>query len=100
MREPIHPDETLREGLDALGVSVAELVRRIDVPTNRITGILNGQRAIAGDTALRLGRFFGISGEFLPNLQKLNELRLAEEKSGAAVARLPLDTGSDPQAAG
>jgi len=96
MREPIHPGETLREDLDALGMGAAELARRIKVPTNRITGILNGQRTITGDTALRLGRFFGTSGEFWLNLQKLYELRLAEERNGAAIARLPtLDTGAD-----
>ena len=101
MREPIHPGETLRDDLDALGMSAAELARRIEVPTNRITGILNGRRAITGDTALRLGRFFGTTGEFWLNLQKLYELRLAEEKNGAAIARLPvLDTGTDLQPAG
>ena len=87
-RDPIHPGETLREDLDALGMSAAELARRIEVPTNRITGILNGRRAVTGDTALRLGRFFGTSGEFWLNLQKLCELRLAERKNGAEVARL------------
>jgi len=101
MREPIHPGETLREDLDALGMSAAELARRIDVPTNRVTGILNGRRAVTGDTALRLGRFFGTSGEFWLNLQKLYELRLAEERNGAAISRLPvLDAGADLPAAG
>ena len=89
MRDPIHPGETLREDLDALGMSAAELARRIEVPVNRITEILNGRRSITGDTALRLGRFFGTSGEFWLNLQKLYELRLAERKSGPAIARLP-----------
>ena len=89
MREPIHPGETLREDLDALGMSASELARRIEVPVNRITGILNGQRTITGDTALRLGRFFGTSGEFWLNLQKLYELRRAEREDGAAIARLP-----------
>ena len=89
MRDPIHPGETLREDLDALGMSAAELARRIEVPVNRITEILNGRRAVTGDTALRLGRFFGTSGEFWLNLQKLYELRLAEHKSGAEIARLP-----------
>lgn len=89
MRDPIHPGETLREDLDALGMSAAELARRIEVPVNRITEILNGRRAVTGDTALRLGRFFGTSGEFWLNLQKLYELRLAERKSGAEIARLP-----------
>jgi len=89
MREPIHPGETLREDLDALDMSAAELARRIEVPVNRITQILNGQRAITGDTALRLGRFFGTSAEFWLNLQKIFELRCAEQKSGAAIAKLP-----------
>ena len=87
-RDPIHPGETLREDLEALGMSAAELARRIEVPVNRITEILDGRRAVTGDTALRLGRFFGTSGEFWLNLQKLYELRLAERKSGAEIARL------------
>ena len=101
MRDPIHPGETLREDLDALGMSAAELARRIEVPVNRITEILNGRRAVTGDTALRLGRFFGTSGEFWLNLQKLYELRLAERKSGAEIARLPaLDTDDRLRAPG
>ncbi|MDE0627789.1 MAG: HigA family addiction module antitoxin [Bryobacterales bacterium] len=101
MRDPIHPGETLREDLDALGMSAAELARRIEVPVNRITEILNAQRSITGDTALRLGRFFGTSGEFWLNLQKLYELRRAEQKNGAAIALLPtLDSGQDLHATG
>ena len=101
MREPIHPGETLREDLDALGMSAAELARRIEVPVNRITEILNGRRSVTGDTALRLGRFFGTSGEFWLNLQKLYELRCAERANGAAIARLPtLDGGKDLHVAG
>ncbi len=96
MRDPIHPGETLREDLDALGMSATELARRIEVPVNRITEILNGRRTITGDTALRLGHFFGASGEFWLNLQKLYELRLAEQKYGTTIARLPtLDDGMD-----
>ena len=95
MHDPIHPGETLREDLDSLGISAADLVRRIEVPVNRITKILNGRRAVTGDTALRLGRFFRTSGEFRLNLQKLYELRLAERKNGAAIARLPLLDSSD-----
>ncbi len=89
-RTPIHPGETLREDLDALGMSAAELARQVQVPVNRITGILNGQRSVTGDTALRLGRFFGTSGEFWLNLQKLYELRLAEAARGEEIARLPV----------
>jgi antitoxin HigA-1 len=88
-RRPIHPGEHLVEELRELGMSAAELARRLDVPTNRVTGILNGQRAITGDTALRLAHFFGTSPEFWLNLQNLYELRLAEAKSGKAIKRLP-----------
>ncbi len=101
MRDPIHPGETLRENLETLSMSAAELARCIEVPVNRITEILNGRRSITGDTALRLGRFFGTSGEFWLNLQKLYELRLAERKSGLAIARLPtLDAGGDLRTSG
>ena len=77
-REAIHPGETLREDLDALGMSASELARQIEVPVESITQIINGQRSVTGDTALRLGRFFGTSDEFWLNLQKLYELRRAE----------------------
>ena len=85
----IHPGEHLAEELRELDMSAAALARQLNVPTNRITGILNGQRAITGDTALRLGHFFGASAEFWLNLQKLYELRLAEEKAGNAIRALP-----------
>ena len=88
-RTPIHPGETLREDLDALGMSAAELSRQLSVPVNRITQILNGSRAVTGDTALRLGHFFNTSPEFWLNLQKLYDLRLAEQTKGEEVARLP-----------
>jgi addiction module HigA family antidote len=85
----IHPGEHLTEELRELGMSAAELARKLDVPTNRITGILNGQRAITGDTALRLAHFFGTSAEFWLNLQGLYEIRLAQRKAGKAINRLP-----------
>ena len=85
----IHPGEHLAEELDALDMSAAELARRLKVPTNRVTAILNGQRAISGDTALRLAHFFGTSPQFWLNLQNLYEIRLAEEKSGRAIKKLP-----------
>lgn len=88
-RTPIHPGEHLAEALNELGMSAAELARQINVPTNRITGILNGRRAITGDTALRLGHWFGTSAEFWLNLQKLYELRLAENEKGAEIRKLP-----------
>jgi len=85
----IHPGEHLAEELKELGMSAAELARRLEVPTNRITGILNGQRAITGDTALRLAHFFGTSAEFWLNLQSLYELRLAQKKAGKSIRALP-----------
>ena len=88
-RAAIHPGEHLAEQLKELGMSAAELGRRLKVPTNRITGILNGQRAITGDSALRLAHFFGTSPEVWLNLQKTYELRLAEAKAGATIRRLP-----------
>lgn len=88
-RSAIHPGIHLAEQLTELGMSAAELGRQLKVPTNRITGILNGQRAITGDSALRLAHFFGTSAEFWLNLQKLYELRLAEAQAGAAIRRLP-----------
>ncbi|MGA2186152.1 MAG: HigA family addiction module antitoxin [Bryobacteraceae bacterium] len=85
----IHPGEHLAEELKELGMSAAELARKLDVPTNRITGILNGQRAITGDTALRLAHFFGTSAEFWSNLQSLYELRVARKKVGKSIKALP-----------
>lgn len=88
-RSAIHPGEHLAEQLEALKMSAAEMARQLKVPTNRITHIVNGQRAITGDTALRLGHFFGTSAEFWLNLQKLYELRIAEQQSGADIKALP-----------
>ena len=88
-RTAIHPGEHLAEELEALGLSAAALARQLRVPTNRITEIINGQRAITGDTALRLAHFFGTSAEFWLNLQMLYELRLADRKSGKSIQALP-----------
>ena len=89
MRDSIHLGETLRECLDALVMSAAELARRVEVAVNRMIEILQARCASTGDTALQLGRFFSTSGEFWHNLQELCELRLAERENGAAIARLP-----------
>jgi len=85
----IHPGEHLAEELEALNMSAAELARQLDVPTNRITSIINGQRSITGDTALRLAHFFGTSAELWLNLQSLYDLRVAEQKAGKAIKSLP-----------
>jgi addiction module HigA family antidote len=88
-RIPIHPGEHLAEALSELGMSAAEFARQLNVPTNRITGILNEKRSISADTALRLGHWFGTSAEMWLNLQKLYELRLAEQAKGAEIKKLP-----------
>ena len=85
----IHPGEHLAHELKALGMSAAGLAREIDVPTNRVTAILNGRRTVTGDTALRLGHFFGTSAEYWLNLQSLYELCLARQKAGKSIKRLP-----------
>jgi antitoxin HigA-1 len=81
--------EHLAEELKALDMSAAELARKINVPTNRVTQILKGTRSVTGDTALRLAHFFGTSAEFWLNLQSLYELRLAQKKAGKTIQVLP-----------
>ena len=88
-RTPIHPGEHLAEELKELGISAAELARQIEVPVNRITEIINAQRGVTADTALRLGHWFGTSPEYWLNLQKLYELRLAQREVGDRLAKLP-----------
>jgi addiction module HigA family antidote len=88
-RTPIHPGEVLAEEMKELGVSAAELARQLRVPANRITGIINGERSVSADSALRLGHWFGTSAEFWLNLQQSYELRLAEREKGSEIKRLP-----------
>ena len=88
-RTPIHPGEHLAEELNELRMSAAELARQIDVPVNRITSILNAERGVTADTALRLGHWFGTTAEFWLNLQTLYELRLARREVGDRVKKLP-----------
>ncbi len=88
-RAPIHPGAHLAEELKELNMSAAELARQIKVPVNRVTAILNGQRGITADTALRLGHWFGTSPEFWFDLQTLYELRRAREAVGKQVSGLP-----------
>ncbi len=92
----IHPGEHLREELEELGISAAELARRLDVPTNRITQIINGRRSISGDTALRLGHFFGTTPEFWLNLQSIYDVRLAVAKSWTSIKTLPTLKATTP----
>ena len=74
---PVHPGEILRDELDVLGLSANALAKALGVPVNRVTTILNGQRGVSADTALRLARYFGTTLQLWLNLQKTWELRRA-----------------------
>jgi len=84
---PIYPGEILREELDTIGLSANSFAKNLCVPTNRITGILNGQRVITADTAIRLARFFGTSPEFWLNLQRDYDLKTTLRIVGKKIAR-------------
>ena len=75
---PVHPGEILREEIDERDLSANALAQALDIPANRITAILNGQRGVTADTAHRLSRYFGTTPEFWLNLQKTWELRCSE----------------------
>lgn len=85
----IHPGEHLADELQALGMSANELAKELGVPTNRLTQIIAGKRGISGDTALRLGRWFGTGPDIWMNLQKNYELKLAEDEIGDAIKKIP-----------
>jgi addiction module HigA family antidote len=99
-RPAIHPGEILSDELEELGVSPTELARQINVPANRISQIINGKRAITGDTALRLGHWFRTSAEFWLNLQAAYDLRLAEQAAGAEINALPVRPEQTPPVPG
>ena len=84
---PVHPGEVLRDELDELGLSANGLAKGLGVPVNRVTMILNGQRGVSADTALRLARYFGTTPQLWLNLQKTWELRRAEIATGSEIAK-------------
>ena len=86
----IHPGEHLADELKALGMSANELAKELQVPTNRITEIIRGKRGISGDTALRLGRWFGTGPDIWMNLQKNYELRLAASRQSGKASKKSL----------
>lgn len=84
--DPIYPGEILlEEFMKPLGVSINKLARDTDVPPGRISEIVNGKRAVTADTALRLGRYFGVSPEIWLNLQADYELRVAMRETGKEI---------------
>jgi antitoxin HigA-1 len=88
-RPAIHPGEILADELNELEITPTELSRQIAVPPNRISQIIQGKRAITGDTALRLGHWFQTSPQFWLNLQSAYDLRIAGNEIGREVAALP-----------
>lgn len=89
MLEPIPPGEILMDQfMRPLGISINALARDLAVPPNRISGIINGTRAITADTALRLGKYFGVSPELWLDLQSDYELRVARQTTWPGVAEL------------
>ena len=86
--ELIHPGEVLQEEfMKPLGISINLLSRALDVPPNRIHGIVHGTRSITADTALRLATYFGMAPETWLNLQTEYDLRAARRTSGERIAR-------------
>ena len=82
---PVHPGEVLQDELDHLRLTASAFARALGVPTNRVTAILNGQRGITADTALRLARYFGSGPEIWMNLQTNHDLAVARRDHGKTI---------------
>lgn len=94
-----HPGLVLKDELEELGITAAELSRQIGVPPNRIGQIIAGKRAVTGDTALRLGHWFGMEPQFWLNLQAQFDLVQAERATGEEIRRLPTRPPLTPRTA-
>ena len=80
----IHPGEFLRDELEALGLSARKFAQHIHVPHNAITGIMNGERSITAQMAIRLGHAFGTTPQYWLNLQAIHDLKVAQASMPAA----------------
>lgn len=89
LQRVVHPGEVLKDELDEFGITPTEFARQIAVPPNRVSQIIAGKRSITGDTALRLGRWFGVEPQFWMNLQTQFDLAVASQEVGDAVEALP-----------
>ncbi len=89
LKRAVHPGRILKDELMELGVTPTEFARRIQVPPNRVSQIINGKRSITGDTALRFGHWFNVEPQFWLNLQSHFDLVLADRQTGKAIRRLP-----------
>jgi antitoxin HigA-1 len=84
---PVHPGRTLASELAARGLTANALALKLRVPSNRLSDIIRGERAISVETALRLGRAFGTGTQFWINLQSQYDVAVAERKLGAQIDR-------------
>lgn len=87
-RDPVHPGEHLADELKEIGINPHELAKRLNVPPNRVTQIINGKRSITVDTAMRLGRFFGTGPEIWMNLQQKYDLEIARKEDGGVLKEI------------
>ena len=94
-RRAVHPGDVLKGELEELGVSQSAFARQIRVPPNRISQIIGGKRSISGDTALRLGHWFGVEPQFWMNLQAQFDLAAADREVGPSVRELPTAAEGD-----
>lgn len=87
--EPIHPGEILHaDFLEPMEISANKLAKHIQVPTNRVTSIINGQRGISGDTAIRFSYAFGTTPEFWMNLQSHYDLECAKDAANVGFSTI------------
>ena len=93
-RRVVHPGLVLKDELAEFGVTPTEFARQIDVPPNRISQIIAGKRSVTGDTALRLGHWFGVEPQFWLNLQAQFDLATADRLVGKAVKELPTSSSA------
>lgn len=93
----VHPGTVLKGELTEVGITPTEFARQIEVPANRISQIIAGKRSITGDTALRLGHWFGTDPQFWLNLQAQFELAAADKETGTAIRHLPTREAYQPQ---
>ena len=94
LRRVVHPGVVLKDELAEFGVTPTEFARQIDVPPNRISQIIAGKRSVTGDTALRLGHWFGVDPQFWLNLQAQFDLATADRLVGEAVKELPTSSSA------
>ena len=89
LKRAVHPGLVLKDELQERNITPTALARQIDVPPNRIGQIIAGKRSVTGDTALRLGRWFGTDPQFWLNLQAHYDLVMVERKVGEAIRQPP-----------